>query len=141
MIKVLLHRPPPSAATHGAQAMEEIMAMVEGIAKAAQSGTNDSPPMGHGPQGAHEACANMAEEGLAQQFAAPKFTKEATDLRNMLQALEEMDVDTDEECEAPSERDEETEAAKKANKARARAARKEQVKNCKAKVLAKICEY
>ena len=53
------------------------------------------------------------------------------------EALEEMEVESDEESEAPTENGEEARAAKKAKKAIRKAANKEKLKDCK-KVLAKF---
>ena len=55
----------------------------------------------------------------------------------MFQVLEEMDVDKDEEAEAPTESCKEAKAAKKAKKAKARTARKEQSRDGTGEVLAK----
>ena len=108
------------------------MAMVSQIAAAEQGWADEFPPVGHRPPGTQEARADIAKEGRALQ---EKMYTEA-DVHKMLEC--------DAESEAPTEGGEEGRAlkrAKKAEKLKARAAKREKLKDSswsKVKVMAKI---
>ena len=118
---------PPSAAAQATQAAEQLMAIAGSV--------------GQRPLGTQEACADMAMQGLALQ---EKMYTEA-DVHKMLECVvDDMDVESDEESEAPTEGGEEGKELKKARKAeklKAKAAKREKLKDSswtRIKVMAKI---
>ena len=126
-VKGVVQNLPPSAAAQATQALEQLMAIVGSV--------------GHLPPGTQEACADAAKEGRALQ--EQMYTE--ADVHKMLEcAVDDMDVESDVESEAPTEGGEEAKASKKARKAeklKAKAARKEKLKDSswsKVKVMARI---
>ena len=134
--KKIVESLPPALAPQYAQNMEQVLAFISRVSADAQRWSKDFPPMGHRPAGTEGACADLAEEGRAEQMA--KFTANfvPTQIGNMYDALyRAMAVDTDDESVAPSEGGEAGRAAKKARKTAARMEKKE---SRKSKVLAKF---
>ena len=145
-IRRLAESLPPTVAPHYTQGLQQIVAFIDQISAAAQSWADEFPQVGHRPPGTKRPCEDLAEEARASQTASftpnfvpaePFFIGVPTEVRNAFQALEDMEVESDEESEAPTENGEEARAAKTAKKAIHKAANKEKLKDCK-KVLAKF---
>ena len=125
--------------------MASLTALVEKMSMATQSWANEFPPeasMAAQPWAnefpAEWGCADTALE--AAQMQGARFSE--TQVDNMFQSLQDvLDVESDKESAAPTEAGDETKAAKKAKKTRAKAARNQRFEDGKAKVIAKIGKF